>query len=181
MTILRYMDSPSKHSNQFESLVLEHHIRVRAFVRTLGVDADWVDDIAQEAFLKAYLDWESFDQTRDFGKWVRGIAANIVRNEIRKQSRRQRILNTDLAKMILSEAKGELANWDHLPMEILKTCISKLNQLNRTVVEYRYRDGLNASEIAEQTEKTSANIRQMLLRIRRQLRLCIKRQLALES
>jgi RNA polymerase sigma-70 factor, ECF subfamily len=175
------MDSPSKHSNQFEPLVLEHHLRVRAFVRTLGVDADWVDDIAQEAFLKAYLDWESYDQTRDFGKWVRGIAANIVRNEIRKQARRQRILNSDLVKMILAEGKGDLSNWDHLPLEVLKTCMSKLNQLNRTIVEYRYREGLNASEIAEQTEKSSANIRQMLLRIRRQLRLCVERQLALES
>ena len=175
------MDSQSTHSNQFESLVLEHHIRVRAFVRTLGVEADWVDDIAQEAFLKAYLDWESYDQTRDFGKWVRGIAANIVRNEIRKQARRQRILNSDLVKMILAEGKGDQSAWDHLPLEILKTCMSKLNQLNRTIVEYRYREGLNASEIAEQTERTSANIRQMLIRVRRQLRLCVERQLALES
>ena len=76
---------------QFEALVLQHHVRLRVFVRSLGVDSDWVDDIAQEACLTAFRQWQSFDQTRDFGKWVRGIAANIVRNEVRKDSRRQRI------------------------------------------------------------------------------------------
>ena len=35
---------------QFEGLVHEHHVRVRAFVRSLGVEPDWVDDIAQEAY-----------------------------------------------------------------------------------------------------------------------------------
>ena len=72
---------------EFESLVVEHHVRVRAFVRSLGVAPDWVDDIAQEAFLTAYREWDSYDTSRDFGKWLRGIAANIVRNEIRKDAR----------------------------------------------------------------------------------------------
>jgi DNA-directed RNA polymerase specialized sigma24 family protein len=49
-------------------------------VRSLGVDLDWVDDIAQEAFVTAYRQWESFDLEQDFGKWPRRIAAIVVRN-----------------------------------------------------------------------------------------------------
>ena len=49
----------------------------------------------------AYREWSSFDTSRDFGKWIRGIAANIVRNEICKHARRQRILHTELVKMLL--------------------------------------------------------------------------------
>ena len=52
----------------FDLLVLEHHVQVRAFGRSLGVEPEWVDDIAQEAFLTAYRDWKTFDSTRDFGK-----------------------------------------------------------------------------------------------------------------
>lgn len=37
--------------SQFESLVVEYHVRVRGLVRSLGVDPNWVDDIAQEAFI----------------------------------------------------------------------------------------------------------------------------------
>ena len=47
----------------FELLVVEHHVQVRAFGRSLGVDPEWVDDIAQEAFLTAYRDWKTFDST----------------------------------------------------------------------------------------------------------------------
>jgi len=44
----------------FELVILEHNMRIRAFVRSLGADPDWVDDIAQEAFIKAYRDWDPF-------------------------------------------------------------------------------------------------------------------------
>ena len=86
----------------FETLVIDHHVRLRAFVRSLGVDPDWVDDIAQESFLTAYREFDSYDESRDFGKWLRGIAANIVRNEIRKNARRQRILRNDLSEILLN-------------------------------------------------------------------------------
>jgi len=171
----------SDKSRQFEPLVLEHHIRVRAFVRTLGVDPDWVDDVAQEAFLKAYQDWDSFDQSRDFGKWLRGIAANIVRNEVRKQSRRKRLLNSDLAQMLLIRQDREQSASKHLPIEVLKICLKKLNTTNREIIKSRYQDGLSAPDLAEKFEKSSANIRQLLVRIRRQIRLCVERQLALEA
>ena len=72
----------------------------------MAVDPDWVDDIAQEAFLIAYREWDSFDQSRDFGKWLRGIAGNLIRNEIRKDARRQRILHTGLTEILLRRSAG---------------------------------------------------------------------------
>ena len=78
----------------FDLLVLEHHEQVRAFGRSLGVEPEWLDDIAQEAFLTAYRDWKTFDSTRGFGKWLRVIAANSVRDELGKNARRQRILQS---------------------------------------------------------------------------------------
>jgi len=77
----------------FDLLVLEHHVQVRAFGRSLGVEPEWVDDIAQEAFLTAYREWKTFDSTRGFGKWLRVIAANSVRDELGKNARRQRFSN----------------------------------------------------------------------------------------
>ena len=76
----------------FDLLVFEHHVQVRAFGRSLGVEPEWVDDIAQEAFLTAYRDWKTFDP-RGFGKWLRGIAANSVRDELGKNARRQQFSN----------------------------------------------------------------------------------------
>lgn len=161
----------------FEQLVVEHHVRVRAFIRSLGVDSDWVDDLAQEAFMVAFRDWDSFDQERDFGKWVRGIAANLVRNEIRKNARRQRILHTGLADLLVRRQQAALEDAAEplaLRLDIIRACLAKLSPAHRQIVQGRYRDGLSAPELGDRLGMSAASIRQTLTRVRRQLRLCVE-------
>ncbi len=161
--------------SQFELLIVEHHVRLRAFVRSLAVDPDWVDDIAQEAFLTAYREWDSFDSSRDFGKWVRGIAANIVRNEVRKNARRRRILHTELAELLLRRQQSEPTEPSELlTVEVVRDCLDKLPQRSREVVQARYRDGNTAPELAKQYQLTPENVRQMLVRIRQQIKACVE-------
>ena len=162
---------------EFETLVIEHHVRLRAFVRSLGVDPDWVDDIAQEAFLTAYREWDSFDRSRDFGKWLRGIAANIVRNETRKDARRQRILHTELAEILLKRYIESNERREPLTIEAIRECLGKLTPRSQLVVRGRYRDGLAAPELARRLGLSAANVRQMLVRIRRQIKQCVELRL----
>lgn len=162
--------------SQFEALVIEHHVRLRAFVRSLGAHPDWVDDIAQEAFLIAYREWDSYDQTRDFGRWVRGIAANILRNEIRKDARRQRILRTELSALLLNDAENRIEEDEPVAIDAVRTCIDKLTPKSKKIVQKRYRDGLTAPSIAKVLDLSAANVRQMLVRIRRQIRECVEAQ-----
>jgi RNA polymerase sigma-70 factor (ECF subfamily) len=158
----------------FEALVIEHHVRLRAFVRSLGVDPDWVDDLAQEAFLAAYRDWDSFDASRDFGRWIRAIALNLVRNEIRKDARRRRILHTELTELLLRRQPASLEPSDSLAVDAVRACLDELAPTSRRVVLGRYRDGESASHLAERLGTSAANARQMLVRIRRQLKRCVE-------
>jgi RNA polymerase sigma-70 factor (ECF subfamily) len=167
-------ESLDQRQADFEKLVIEHHVRLRAFVRSLGVDPDWVDDVAQEAFLTAFRELDKFDRTRDFGKWLRGIAANIVRNELRKDARRQRILSTELAELLMRQQAESAARTEPVAVDAVRDCIQKLSSISRKVVRGRYHDGLVASEIAEQLDLSAANVRQMLVKIRRQVRQCVE-------
>lgn len=161
---------------EFEALVVEHHVRVRAFVRSLGVDRDWVDDIAQEAFLTAYREWDAYDRSRDFGKWVRGIAANIARNEIRKHARQRRILSTALTDL-LTQRHGHADDVaDPVSIDVIRACLGKLSPEHLTLVRGRYRDGLSATELAHRVGQSSAGVRQTLVRVRRQLRACVEQR-----
>jgi RNA polymerase sigma-70 factor (ECF subfamily) len=162
----------------FELLVVEHHVRLRAFVRSLAVDPDWVDDIAQEAFLTAYREWASFDPTRDFGKWVRGIAANIVRNELRKDARRQRLLHTDLAELLLARHAELAERPEPVTVEAVRACLAELPPRHRDVVQARYRDGQPAPAVAERFGMTADAVRQLLVRVRLQLRQCVELRVA---
>lgn len=162
----------------FELLVVQHHVQLRAFVRSLGVDPDWVDDIAQEAFLTAYREWASFDQTRDFGRWLRGIAANIVRNELRKDARRQRILRAELVELLIERHVEKKEPPQPVTLEAIRDCLAKLPLRHRELVHSRYGNGESAPELAQRFELNADNVRQLLLRIRLQLKKCVEQRLA---
>jgi RNA polymerase sigma-70 factor (ECF subfamily) len=165
----------------FEALVIEHHVRLRAFVRSLGVDPDWVDDLAQEAFLSAYRDRDSFDESRDFGRWIRAIALNLVRNEIRKDARRRRILHTELTELLLRRLPEHVERSEPVAVDAVRACLDSLAPTSRQVVLGRYRDGETAAHLAEQLDTSTANIRQMLVRIRRQIKRCVEMRARVEG
>jgi RNA polymerase sigma-70 factor (ECF subfamily) len=175
------MQTSADKDRRFELLVLEHNVRIRAFVRSMGVDPDWVDDIAQEAFIKAYRDWDSFDTSRDFGRWLRGIAANIVRNEIRKQTRRQGILHSELAELLWERHRESTSRTEPVAVELVRECLGKLSPASKRIIQGRYRDGLLATELAEKLRTSAAGVRQALVRIRREIRSCIERHMASEA
>ena len=126
--------------DRFVALVEEHQASLRAFVRTLGVDPDWVDDLAQDAFVVAYRELETFDEDRDFGKWLRGIARNLVRNELRKAGRR-RIMNEDLTRHLLLVREPEPDLFDAMQVSALRDCMEELPRKSRELVHSRYHEG----------------------------------------
>jgi RNA polymerase sigma-70 factor (ECF subfamily) len=180
-TIPNMRNADDRKRSEFEALVIEHHVRVRSFVRSLGVDPDWVDDLAQEAFLMAYRDWDSFDESRDFGRWIRGIAANLVRNEIRKDGRRRRILHTELTELLLGQSPEPVDRPEPLAVDAVRACLEKLDPTSRQVVLGRYRDGESATRLADRLETSAENIRQMLVRIRRRIKRCVELRARVEG
>ena len=162
--------------NLFAGLVQEHQASLRVFVRSLGVEPDWVDDLAQDAFVTAYREMGSYDPERDFGKWLRGIARNLVRNELRKQGRHRRILHEGLSQHLLEFGEKEEPRFDVGQVSALRDCVEQLPNKSRELVHSRYFEGWNASILADKFEMKAATIRQALLRIRRQLYLCINQR-----
>ena len=167
-------------SPEFRQMVADQHQQLRSFVRTLGVDPDWVDDLAQEAFLVAWRERESFDSQRDIGKWLRGIARNLVRNELRKDQRRKRILHEGLSELLirLPECETESAEWQRCQMSALRDCVEQLAPKSRRIVAGRYSDGWKAPDLADHLGMTAAAVRQALMRIREQLKQCIEIRMA---
>ena len=164
--------------NLFAGLVEEHQASLRVFVRTLGVEPDWVDDLAQDAFVLAYRELNAFDEERDFGKWLRGIARNLVRNELRKENRHRRILHEGLTQHLLDLHEQETETpFQEGQVEALRACLGKLPEDSREMVHSRYHEGWNAARMGEKFDMKTATVRQQLLRIRRQLRECIDQQI----
>lgn len=175
------MDSTTQ--ELFIEQVREHHAGLRGFVRALGVDPLWVDDVAQEAFIVAYNRLDEFDRERDFGAWLRGIARNLVINERRKDARRKRILSDNLTDVLLSSSSAS----DHEEVEMgdkalakvnaLRACISELPEKSLGMLRARYEDDNSALEIAEDFAMKAPAVRKALERVRVSLRKCMETRL----
>jgi RNA polymerase sigma-70 factor (ECF subfamily) len=161
----------------FADLVREHQVSLRVFVRSLGVESGWVDDLAQDTFVVAYREMDSYDPDRDFGKWLRGITRNLVRNELRKQGRHRRILHESLSQHLLDLAENEKDREVGVTqLSALRDCVEQLPGRSRELVRSRYFEGWDATILADKFEMKAATVRQTLLRIRRQLYQCVNQR-----
>jgi len=174
------MANLSAKKKAFTQFVREHQSSLRGFLRMIGVHPDAVEDLAQETFLVAYRELDSFDADQDLAKWLRGIARNLVRNEIRKSARRTRILHTDLTDHLLCQAEDDQAEprFDEPDFRALRDCVEQLPEKSRQLVEGRYADEWNASFLADQFAMSATAVRLALMRIRRQLKGCIEKRIA---
>ena len=176
------MDSDDR--ELFVEQVREHHAGLRGFVRALGVDPLWVDDVAQEAFIVAYNRLDEFDKERDFGAWLRGIARNLVINERRKDARRKRILSDNLTDVLLSTSSYPEAEEEEMgdralaKMNALKSCVQDLPEKSLKMLKARYEEENSAQDIAETFSMNPPAVRKALERLRTALRKCMEERLS---
>jgi RNA polymerase sigma-70 factor (ECF subfamily) len=67
----------------WESLVQQHQQAVFRLAYLLTGDAADAEDVAQEAFIRAFRSLERFDTARPWRPWVLSITANLARNRRR--------------------------------------------------------------------------------------------------
>jgi len=69
----------------FVQLLQEYDHPLRALVYGIVRDRDTMDDVLQEAYLKAYRSLGSFDSRSSFRTWIYRIAANAAIDEVRRR------------------------------------------------------------------------------------------------
>jgi RNA polymerase sigma-70 factor (ECF subfamily) len=70
---------------RFEHFYLEEYPRVVKLVYALSGSRTAAEDIAQEAFLRAYRDWERVGSYEHQAAWVRRVAANLATSGLRRR------------------------------------------------------------------------------------------------
>ncbi|MBM3237182.1 sigma-70 family RNA polymerase sigma factor [Candidatus Poribacteria bacterium] len=127
-------------------------------------------DIAQEAFIKAYRALPTLKQCENFAGWLYTITANCARSWLRKNRRRME------ENMPLSEADGELAALsmnvyaDKSTRESVRDAVNTLAEGERLVVTLYYVSGLSIREIAEYIGTSMSAVKMRLHRAKQHLR-----------
>lgn len=165
----------------FDTLMLRYKDRVYSIVyRFLGQRED-AQDVAQEAFVRAYRGLDDFEGNSKFYTWLYSIATNLARNAVRDRGRKGRNQGTSLDKLqdeapnvaqqvTQSNQRPDKAAAGHELQETLQACIETLPEQYRMVFVLRTVDGLKYDEIAavldcpRGTVKSRLNQARVLLR-----------------
>lgn len=142
-------------------------------------DIATTEDLVQQVFVNAYFKLDTFKRNRDFGAWLRGIARNLLREEMRRRRRYTRRLATYRERQAERLADNAAADRHEARLrEALEACRETLSSPSAEALEMRYGQALGFDEIAVALKRTVAATRQMMSRIRLALRSCIEERMA---
>ena len=170
-------------SEAITQLVMLHQGRVRAYIGRYVRNHTVVDDIAQDVFLVAINNLNSYLGEASFGKWLLGIARNRalahLRDDTRRRKRESGRLEAVTAPWLEKELAGQ-ADCSRAEAEIsaLQDCVKNLPEHSAELVSEHYFKGRSAAELAKVLGKNEGTLRMTLLRIRQALRDCIQNRLA---
>jgi len=131
------------------------------------------ENLVQQASVNAYFNLDQFTPGADFGVWIKAIARNAVREELRKRSRSDEHLR---AYHDLLAARMDSDPAPDPRMDALRKCRKLLAPQAARVVELRYEKGRPFDEIARELNRSLEATRQLLNRIRLTLRDCMERK-----
>ena len=165
----------------FGGLVRAFQGRVRTFFAVRLRDASLVDDLSQDVFLKAYQRMDTFDVSRPFYPWLKGIAMNVLRNEFRKRKdvvpESLNAVAEALDRVAAEQAEVLAARTRAVPLfEILRQCVGRLQGTAVAMIDARYRVGRSLREIGEEAGLNERTVSVQLARIRQKLRECLERE-----
>jgi RNA polymerase sigma-70 factor (ECF subfamily) len=150
----------------------------RIVVAMLG-DPEKTADLVQQVFVDAFLHLDQFQRGRDFGAWIKEIARNRVRQELRslvREERRLAVYRQRLLARLTDERASSRFEQDYL--DALRQCQEQLPEQSAELVRRRYIQRQSFEEIAASQESTPGAIQRMLSRIRLALRACVEARLA---
>lgn len=162
----------------FAALVTQHHRELLVYAHALTKDTATANDIVQDAFIIAFQKINTFDVTRDFGTWMRGIVRNKWREWTRK-NRRYILTDQEIGALDADIAhwQGEKATHDSCIFDALEQCLQRLpDTLKETVLSFYY-EGRTGEEAADHLGVAPAAIRKRLQRSRILLKDCVEKKL----
>lgn len=136
-------------------------------------------EMMQQVFVTAYQHLDRYELGRDFGFWIKAIARNCVRKELRRLSRESQRLSVYRER--IEQRLRDTAEADRHEaafLEALEKCRQELPERSAVAIEHRYVGGKPFEQIAALLQTTTSAVEKLLSRARISLRDCIESRLS---
>jgi RNA polymerase sigma-70 factor (ECF subfamily) len=172
-------------SRAFDMLVLKYQHKIFSLISRYVRDADDVQDVAQEAFIKAYRSLPSFRGDSAFYTWLYRIAINTAKNHLVSRSRRPPGSDVEVEDAEYFESGGglrtietpETALFGEELKTVVQEAISALSEELRTAITLREFDGLSYEDIADIMDCPVGTVRSRISRAREAIDVLVRKQM----
>ena len=153
----------------FGELVEAYQPRLRRFFMNLTLGDEYLsDDLAQETFIKAYIELRSFRGMSRFGTWLFRIGYNEFYSYKRSEH-----ATTDLDHA--PERASSPVDSSEISMDV-KIAMAQLSEIERTVVTLFYIDDMPVKQIATITGLNQSTLRSHLHRAKEKMAKTLKQE-----
>jgi len=162
-------------SHRFHDLIRPYERSVYVMALSFVHDEADAEDIAQEAFLKAFRNLSSFRGDAKFGTWLISITLNEARSRIRKKKLLKMEPLEDAADDSSHVSPALLRDWKEIPSEalerselrsVLQRAVAGLPPKYKEIFLLRDVEELSIAEAAEVLQITVASVKVRLHRAR---------------
>ncbi len=158
----------------FDLLVLKYQHKIFGLISRYIRDQDEIQDVAQEAFIKAFRALPKFRGDSAFYTWLYRIAINTAKNYLVARSRRPPSTDIDVddaeyyesATSLKDIENPENALYGEELKQVVESAISELPEDLRAAVTLREFDGLSYEDIADVMECPVGTVRSRIFRAR---------------
>jgi RNA polymerase sigma-70 factor, ECF subfamily len=164
----------------FEELILRYRSLITRVARRYVSSLADAEDLAQDAFVRAYQKLAKLKPGVPFKNWVIRITVNLCLDRLRKQKRHPEESasqmnqedSTWLERRLGSHSKEEAKRKSEArdARELLRKVLPEIAPKDRAILQLLYGEGLDVSEVAELMGWTEVNVRVRAFRARRTLR-----------
>jgi len=159
-----------REESAFEDLVRLYEELVARTVYRITRREDWVEDLAQEVFLKAFEGLGRFRRSSGFSTWLYRITVNTSLDALRKwgnerKGRENMLFNKDAIAwpLISGEGRdGEKIVLDREKQSRIREAIDAMEPATRAILVLRYMEELSISQVASVLEIPEGTARSRL-------------------
>jgi RNA polymerase sigma-70 factor, ECF subfamily len=135
---------------KFEGIVNENQKAIINFHYRFTGDRFEAENLAQETFIKAYLNYDKLKDEKKFRSWLFSIARNVVIDFFRKNKNREIAFGNEMVEDYIEKSPDfhTYIENDEISKELEK-CIDKLSSQDRTLIKLLYFEGFSYKEISQ--------------------------------
>ena len=168
------MSESGKSRDQFVPLFLAHQRGIYQYLLALVGRPQDAEDLLQETSVTLWEKFDDFEPGSNFYAWARKVAYNKVLNFRQLRRHSDQLLDPDVLDVIASQAGTDENRWTVFH-KALQVCLSKLRDLDRALIQRRYRPDYDRQKVAEELSRPPNSVSKSLARIRRTLMECVHR------